>query len=311
MNLSLLFGQIILMFALMLVGMLANHIQFIHEQTANDLTNVLLYIVSPCLIIKSFEKPYSASRIHAFLILAVGILIVYLIQIVVSKLFFHKISDHNLRRIVEYGSIYSNAGFIGIPLASSLFGSTGVFYAVVPLAMFNIFNWTHGVKLFAAPDSDQSLAKKLKTIFLNPNIIALVVGLCLFLFSIQLPALLNQMIDYISAINTPVSMLVIGNSLANISLKGFKLQRPVLVSLGLRNLVYPLVTIVVMQFLGLTGIPLSTAILMMACPVGGMVVLFTLQAHGKQDPALALMGTSTLMSLVTIPSVFLISNWLI
>src|SRR5699024_467404 len=147
---------------------------------------------------------------HAFLILAGGIFIVYLIPMVVSTLFFHKISDHNLRRIVEYGSMYSNAGFIGITLAGSLLGSTGALYAGVPLAMFNNFNWPHGVKLFAAADSVQSLQKKLKTIFLNPNIIALVVGLCLFLFSIQLPALVNQMIDYISAINTPVSMLVIG-----------------------------------------------------------------------------------------------------
>lgn len=139
---------------------------------------------------------------------------------------------------------------------------------------------------------------------MNPNIIALFVGLLMFLFSIRLPALLNQMIDYISAINTPVSMLVIGNSLANINLKNFKLKRPMLVSLFLRNLLYPMITLGVMQFIGLNGVALSTAILMMACPVGGMVVLFTLQAHGEQSAAVTLMGTSTLLSLLTIPLVF-------
>lgn len=152
MNLTLLLSQIILMFALMFVGLFANKIQFMHEQTANDLTNVLLYIVSPCLIIKSFEKPYSNDRVHTFLLLAGGIFTVYVIQIIISKLFFRRVTESNLQRIVEYGSVYSNAGFIGIPLASSLFGSTGVFYAVVPLAMFNIFNWTHGVNLFASAD---------------------------------------------------------------------------------------------------------------------------------------------------------------
>ena len=308
MNLELLFGQIVLMFALMLVGVGANKVKFMHEQTASDLTNVLLYVVSPCLIIESFEKPYSASRVHALLVSALGLIVVYGIQIIVSKFVFKKIKDKNLRRIVEYGSIYSNAGFIGIPIVSSLFGSTGVFYAVVPLALFNIFNWTHGVGLFANEENAASRLEKLRSVLFNPNIIAIFIGLILFVFSIKLPSLLSQIIDYISSINTPVSMLVIGNSLANIALKNFKIDRSILMSLFLRNLIYPLVTALVMQSLGLTGNPLSTMILMMACPVGGMVVLFTLQSRGKQEPALALMGTSTLLSLFTIPAVFLISN---
>ena len=106
-------------------------------------------------------------------------------------------------------------------------------------------------------------------------------------------------------------MLVIGNSLANITLKNFRLDRSLTLSLILRNLVYPVVTIVIMHFLGVAGTPLATVVLMMACPVGGMVVLFTLQAHGKQEPALALMATSTLLSLVTIPVIFVISNALL
>ncbi len=309
MDLSLLFGQIILMFALMLVGILANKVKFMHEQTASDLTNVLLYIVSPCLIVQSFQKSYSANRIHIFLLLVVGVFLVYIVQIVVSKVLFKGLYDHNLQRIVKYGSIYSNAGFIGIPLASSLFGSTGVFYAVVPLAMFNIFNWTHGVKLFAS-DSEQNLIEKLKSILFNPNIIALFVGLMIFAFSIKLPSFLNQMVGYISSINTPVSMLVIGNSLANIVFKNFRLDRSLTLSLLLRNLVYPIVTSIIMHVLGVTGVPLATAILMMSCPVGGMVVLFTLQVHGKQEPAITLMAVSTMLSLITIPAVFLFNNLL-
>lgn len=309
MDLSLLFGQIILMFALMLVGILANKVKFMHEQTASDLTNVLLYIVSPCLIVQSFQKPYSANRIHIFLLLVVGVFLVYIVQIVVSKVLFKGLYDHNLQRIVKYGSIYSNAGFIGIPLASSLFGSTGVFYAVVPLAMFNIFNWTHGVKLLAS-DSEQNLIEKLKSILFNPNIIALFVGLMIFAFSIRLPSFLNQMVGYISSINTPVSMLVIGNSLANIVFKNFRLDRSLTLSLFLRNLVYPIVTSIIMHVFGVTGVPLATAILMMSCPVGGMVVLFTLQVHGKQEPAITLMAVSTMLSLITIPAVFLFNNLL-
>lgn len=132
----------------------------------------------------------------------------------------------------------------------------------------------------------------------------------IFAFSIKLPSFLNQMVGYISSINTPVSMLVIGNSLANIVFKNFRLDRSLTLSLFLRNLGYPIVTSIIMHVLGVTGVPLATAILMMSCPVGGMVVLFTLQVHGKQEPAITLMAVSTMLSLITIPAVFLFNNLL-
>ncbi|MFT8477120.1 MAG: AEC family transporter [Liquorilactobacillus sp.] len=308
MNIDLLFNQIILMFGLMLVGVLTNKLKFLHEQTANDLTNILLYIVSPCLIIKSFETPYSASRVHIFLMIALGTFILYLVQIFLSSLIFKHVKDRNMRRISKFSSVYSNAGFIGIPLVSSLFGSSGVFYAVVPLIFFNLFNWTHGISMFVTSKTEHSISQKFRKVLSNPNIIAIILGLNIFYFSIELPALLNQIIKYISSINTPVSMFVIGNSLANISLKKCKLTRPIIISLILRNIFYPLLTLIIMPLLGISGLALSTIILMMACPVGGIVVLFTLQIHDNVSPAITLMGISTLLSLITIPFIFFISN---
>ncbi|KRL06713.1 MAG: AEC family transporter [Liquorilactobacillus hordei] len=308
MNVSLLFNQIVLMFCLMLVGVLANKLKFFHEQTANDLTNILLYIVSPCLIIKSFETSYSTSRIHTFLMIALGTLVLYLIQIFLSTIIFKSVKDYNIRRITKFSSIYSNAGFIGIPLVSSLFGSSGVFYAVVPLAFFNLFNWTHGISMFAASNYEYSIIQRIRKVLFNPNILAIILGMSLFCFSIKIPQLPSQLINYISSVNTPISMLVIGNSLANITLKNCKLTRAIIVSLILRNIIYPLLTLIIMPLLGVSGLALSTIILMMACPVGGIVVLFTLQVHDNVNPAITLMGISTLLSLITIPFIFFISN---
>lgn len=128
MNIGQLINQIILMFCLMLVGVLINKLKFMHAQTSNDLTNVLLYIVSPCLIINAFEQPYSNDRIKQFLLAAGGVILLYLVEIVIAKLVFGHLKNRNLSRIAQYGSIYSNAGFMGIPLISSLFGSKGVFF---------------------------------------------------------------------------------------------------------------------------------------------------------------------------------------
>lgn len=308
MNIGQLINQIVLMFCLMLVGVLINKLKFMHSQTSSDLTNVLLYIVSPCLIINAFEQPYSGSRIKQFLLAIAGVFLLYIIEIIVAKLVFGRLKNQNLRRITQYGSIYSNAGFMGIPLISSLFGSEGVFFAVVSLAAFNIFSWTQGVSLFK--DNDNGTVEKTdwRQVLLNPNIIAIFLGILLFIFSIKIPATPNQVIKYVGSINTPLSMIVIGNSLANIKFSRDMLNKEIGLTILLRNLLFPIIGIVLLKVIGVTGIAFYTTVVMAACPVAGLVVLFTLQVDGDTAPAISLMSLSTILSLITIPLVFALGN---
>ncbi|MFD1419312.1 AEC family transporter [Companilactobacillus keshanensis] len=302
MNVAQLTNQIVIMFCLMLVGVLINKVGFMKESTSNDLTNILLYVVSPCLIINAFEQDYSAKRIQQFILVAVGILIFYLVAIIAAHFIFGRIKNPNLRRITQYGSVYSNAGFMGIPLISSLFGSEGVFFAVVSLAGFNIFSWTHGISLFRTKDNDEPI--NWKQILLNPNIIAIVLGLIMFLSSFRIPGTLNQVVKYVGSVNTPLSMIIIGNSLANIRFSREMLDKNIGLTILLRNIIFPILMVYLLKLLGVSEIPMYTTVIMSACPVAGIVVLFTLQAHDDAGPAISLMSLSTVLSLVTIPLVF-------
>ncbi|MHA8137686.1 AEC family transporter [Lactobacillaceae bacterium Scapto_B20] len=300
--------QIILMFILMMVGVLINKLGFMHPDTSNDLTNILLYVVSPCLIIGAFEQTYSAALMKKLVWVTVGIVIIYIIEIIITKFAFSQIKSENLKRIAKYGSIYSNAGFMGVPLASALFGNNGVFFAVASLAAFNLFSWTHGISLFKQTSETTSLQTKLKDSIINPNIIAIAVGLIMFSFSIKVPGTLNIAIKDISLINTPVSMIVIGNSLANIKVNRELFDWHIWLSILFRNLLFPIIAILILKSMGITGIPLFTTVLMTACPVAGVVVLFTLQSDGDTSPAISLMSLSTIICLVTIPLIFTIIN---
>lgn len=306
MNLTQLTSQIILMFILMLVGLMINKLGFMHAQTSTDLTNILLYVVSPCLIVKAFEQTFSADRLQMLGRVILGIVIIYILMIIITQLAFKRVSDPNLRRIMRYGSVYSNAGFMGIPLTSSLFGSTGVFFAVASLAAFNIFSWTHGITLFTG--NQGSRRDNVKQIVLNPNIIAIIVGLIIFVTSFKLPTIANSAITYVSSINTPLSMIVIGNSLADVQLNRKTLDKRLWWVILLRNFLFPYVAIVVLQLMGITGVPLFTTVLMAACPVAGIVVLFSLKVHGDPGPAVALMSVSTILSVISIPLVFALVN---
>ena len=302
MSLSQLASQIAVIFLLMLLGALARQLGFLSPTTINDLTNLVLYFLSPLVIIKAFLAPFSVTRLKIFCLTLVGVVITYLVTILLAKLAFAKVKDANLRRIATYGSIYSNNGFMGIPLAQALFGSTGVFYGVVSMVGFNAFNWTHGVAMFKKQSG--APLTRLKRVLANPNLIAIALGIVIFTVQIPVPSMLTSFLDYASAVFTPLSMIIIGSNLAGMRRADLKVPPDLGVTILLRNLVFPALTIVILKCLGLTGVPLMTTVILAACPVAGLVVLFTLQAKGDARPATVVMSVSTLLSLVTIPLVF-------
>ncbi|ADJ41587.1 Auxin efflux carrier [Limosilactobacillus fermentum CECT 5716] len=249
MCLSQLASQIAVIFLLMLLGALARQLGFLSPTTINDLTNLVLYFLSPLVIIKAFLAPFSVTRLKIFCLTLVGVVITYLVTILLAKLAFAKVKDANLRRIATYGSIYSNNGFMGIPLAQALFGSTGVFYGVVSMVGFNAFTWTHGVAMF----KKQSAAPltRLKRVLANPNLIAIALGIVIFTVQIPVPSMLTSFLDYASAAFTPLSMIIIGSNLAGMRRADLKVPPVLGATILLRNLVFPALTIVILKCLWL------------------------------------------------------------
>lgn len=309
MSISQIFTQVVVIFLLMLLGVVIRKLGFLHSQSINDLTNIILYFLSPIVIIKAFEQPFLRARFNQLLVLVVAVFLTYFVSILLASLLFRRVRDQNIRRIAIYGSTYSNNGFMGIPLAQGLFGSIGVFYAVASMIGFNVMSWTQGIGIFQ-DRTQRRFGEQFKKIILNPNIIAIIVGLIMFVTSYHLPKLLSSFIDYTSPAFTPMAMIVIGCNLANLSLKDVKLPGSLWVSLVVRDLVFPILGALILLAMGVSGVPMVTTVILSACPVAGLVVLFTLQAGGDAKPATILMSISTILSLVTIPIVYgIVSLW--
>lgn len=302
MSLAQLASQITVIFLLMLLGALAQRLGYLSSTTINDLTNLALYFLSPLVIIKAFLAPFSLGRLRLFFLTLLGVALTYLVTIAVAKLAFIRVKDHNLRRIAKYGSVYSNNGFMGLPLAQALFGNLGVFYGVVSMVGFNAFTWTHGVAMFKHQATTP--LSRLKEVLKNPNLIAIGLGLIIFISQLKVPSVVTSFLGYASNAFTPLSMIIIGSNLAQIKKDDLNLPPVLWATIFLRNLAFPTIAIVILKLLGIGGVPLMTTVILAACPVAGLVVLFTLQAKGDARPATIVMSVSTLLSLITIPLVF-------
>lgn len=300
--------QVAIMFLLMGLGFLAFRVRWLTDEAVSGMTKVVMYFVTPAVIVSAFQRPFNPSRLQTIGLVFGLDLVVFALTIGLAALIFSRrfIPDDLRRTVLRFGTTYTNAGFIGIPLAQALLGSDGVFYVVAFIAAFHLFAWTHGDALFGRGRVG-ARDNRLVDMALNPNLIAITLGLVCFLTSWQFPGLFGQTIGHVAAMNTPLSMIVVGANLAAISLRSVFRDRDAWLGMLARNLVVPLVFVAGFAFLPLDPVAKMATLIAIAAPVGAFVVMFSI-LHGRDTRfAIRLLTVSTLASIVTLPLILAVA----
>ena len=133
--------QAIIMLILNVVGMIAYYTGIVSREGGKQLSNVVLEIVTPVIIVHAYlEEEYDSRLVVNLLLTFVLAAASYVIAILISMLCFREKSAGKLAPIERFSATYSNCGFMGIPLASALFGAEGVFYVTAFLTIFFLFS---------------------------------------------------------------------------------------------------------------------------------------------------------------------------
>ena len=288
-------GSVLTLFLLMSVGFVFGRMGLLSGETLSQVSRILLYVVTPCIMITSFEverTPASQSQLFLTLAVMAGLYVVYMALSVV--LFPREGEAH--RGIMRFAAVYGNAGFMGLPLIQSVMGDEAMMIAVVGLAVFNTVTWTQGRALIGGRGE---LA--LKKVALNPGIIGFVVGLLLYFTGWRPPAPVDSTIGYLGSLNTPLAMVVIGGQMAQADLvKVFSTKKLYLAS-AVKLLGLPLLTGAVLLPFHVDPMVYVAAVILAGCPTAGATSLFA-QSMGR-DPALAAQQVtlSTLLCIATLP----------
>lgn len=297
------------MFILMFVGFFCRKTNLLHQETNKELTHILLYIVSPCIILNSLFRPSTMKLLQQFGLAVIATILLFSVSILIARLIFSlpKLRDLPEKDVMKFASTYSNGGFMGIPLVQAMMGVAGTFYSVPYLVVYNIFLWSHGVGIFQKEKQD--VAEQLRTILLNPNIIFTVVGLIIFIFKIPVSTIIKQPIQDIVAVNTPLSMIVIGANLGDVSLEMVKSGKVWFICL-LRNIVFPLLMTLMLSLLPLSHTAYLAIIIMAACPIPGLVVMLSLVNNRPLKFPTQALCLSTILSVITLPLMIMIASML-
>ncbi|MDO4340656.1 MAG: AEC family transporter [Eubacteriales bacterium] len=308
--------QVIIMFLLAFVGYLMFRTGKITPEGSKSLANILLYLSLPCVIINGFQLEYSHERLIGLLLSSLLSLIVLVMSILISRLFFR-------RNVIEsFSAAFSNPGFFGIPLILATLSDGSVFYIASFIAFLNLFQWTYGVSLMTkeAKTSDkkgsfkksslsQSILQQLLKLIKAPFMIAIIIGLFFFLSGFQMPVLLNKCVTQIANLNTPIAMFTIGIYLAQTDIfKMFLKPRLYLVAL-VRMIVIPVAAMLLLSLVPNTWLEMKLAILIAAaCPVGSNVAVYAQLHNNDYLYAVETVVLSTLFSIITIPVLITLAN---
>ena len=291
------FVQVLILFIFMGFGFVGEKKKLISGEGSKVISDIILYFVTPCLIINSLNIKFDSDKLSGLLICLVAFFVIQIASVLLVCLLFKK--DHISTRVLRFAVVFSNVGYMGLPLQKAVLGDEGVFYGSVCVAAFNVFVWTYGI-ICMSGDQKQMSVKKL---ILNPGIIAVTIGIVLFLFSLKLPSPISSAIGSMASLNTPLAMMVIGFNLARSNLlSALKDKRVYLVSF-LRLVLIPLVSLFVLWALGLRGTLLVSVIIATSAPVAAATTVFSVKYGADTELSVKLVAFTTLLSIFTMSAI--------
>ena len=286
--------QVLVLFIIMAAGFLCRKLRLLAEEAVKGLTNLMLCLITPCMMLKAFQQPYDPGLLRGFLISAGAAAVVYGLEIGLAKLLLRDKIDAR-RRVLHFGAVFPNCGYMAFPLLQSLWGSEAVLYGAAFNAAHTVFLWTYGLSLMSSGKEKISFRKAL----INPGTVSVALGLVLFFGSVKLPALLATPIDYLAALNAPVPMLIIGFYLAALDPKLVLHSGGEFLMLALRLLIIPALAMGALWLCGVRGVLLITNVVCLAAPVATMCTMFATKYDVDPTLSAGMVAASTVLSVLT------------
>ena len=295
--------KVFVMLIIVIIGLVITKMKKLSEKGSDDFTWFLLNIVTPCVIVDAFTGLDKGEIEPSMIILgAVLAFLSVMIGVILSPLFFRK-KERSRKSVLRFSTIFSNTGFMGIPLTAAVLGDRGVVFASIYVAVFNFLIWTVG---FAIMSGEKKI--KLKKIFLNPGTIGFFTGLLIYFSGISVPEIIAEPITYLSALNMPIAMLILGYFIAKINIMDILKDLDLYKVCAIRLILIPCVVLLLL-ILVKPEFTLFVSICIQCCtPAATTTVLLASLTKADAKLASTCVVATTIFSLITVPLFVMLSQ---
>jgi malate permease and related proteins len=293
-------GQISMMYVLMVIGFVVYRKELINEEGTKQLSNLLVWVINPLIMLTRYQMNFSMDKLIDLGISFIVSLFAMLIGFLVGKIIFKK-----EQKIDKFAIGFANAGFIGIPLVTNIIGLDQVFFLSAYLVCFNILSYTYGIYLVS---SNKKLIT-IRSMLLNPGIIAVAIGIIIFISPVKLPKFIYDAFNLVGQTNTPIAMILLGTYIAKARIITLFNNKYAYFVCFIKLIVIPMIVLIIFKFLPADlGEIKKVVLIAMSTPVGLTVPMFSQMYGGDYEYGAKLVGLSTLLSLVTIPIILYLPN---
>lgn len=305
MDVTLVFNQMLVLFLAILIGYYALKRGILSQDANKIFSSLIVNITNPAFIISGVVAEERIGSIADVLFVGIIALCMYLILLVIAE-FVPKILRIESNKVGLYKAmtVFSNIGFMGFPIISAIFGKGALLYGAIFILPYNILSYTYGIYVITKSSGKQGKFE-FKNL-LNTGVISCIVAVTIFMLNIKLPVFIVNTVDSIANITTPVSMMVIGMSLANMSFQELFCDLRLYAFSFIKLILLPMMFFFILKSIVKNEIILGTTMIVMSTPVGSMNAMLATQYGGDEQLASKGVLLTTLLSVVTIPVIVMI-----
>ncbi len=300
MNFQIVLNQVLILLIILTIGFVAGKTGIIAGGASKKLSELLLYVTNPMLVLGSFFFEYSADKMkNALLVLLLGSGF-FLFSILISAILYRNYNSL-VKPILRFTAVFSNCGFMGLPMMKALFGDEGVFLGSFYISAFNLFVWTFGLAMFSGSNGKVNIRTSLKNALLNPAMIAVYVGVVIFIFRIPVPAVISQALKYVGDMTLPLSMLIIGALISTAKVSTLLNDVKVYYASAVKLILLPLAAYGIFSLIGAPKMVTSVVVTAVAMPIAANTTIFAEMFDKDSVFASKVVTLSTILSIFTAP----------
>lgn len=301
--------QMVIIFLLIGIGMILYHKKMLSEPTSKQISGLIVNVTNPALLICSaFDEGPKASLQELGIALG-SYAVVYAILVAVSFLIPYLLRvPEKIHYAYRMLTVFGNTGFIGIPLASAVLGSQSLIFVAIFNLLFNLLIYTFGITLLRraaeqeVSNPDISVTSKSRiSMFINAGTISAALTVLFYLGNFPVPALVSSTLSYTGRATTLLSMLVLGVSVAQMSLKKIFSNPRLYIFTLLRQILVPIGCVLLLGLFIDNTLILNTLLLMVAVPAANMPLMLAKQLNMETDDISQGIILTTILSLATVP----------
>lgn len=307
-----------MLFLLIVSGRILKQKGILKEEGKAVLTDAVLYFFLPCNIIVSFQVEFDLQIFKKFAVVFGISILIQAVSYLFSKILFNR-KPVGIKRVMQYCTIVSNAGFLGLPIAESIYGAEGMMYASIYIIPMRVMMWSAGIACFTESPNLKSTIRKLAV---HPCIVAVYIGLGLMVFQkplglfytgilaalpIPMQSILTVVVNAFDKMvrsagggTTALTMILIGMMFAEMNLKSL-FDKDALTMSAMRLCIIPLLVLLGCKLFHIDALLTGICVLMAGMPVGSSTALLAAKYDCNYTFATKCVAVSTLLSMLTIP----------